>query len=164
MKRLLLRGAQSTGKSQRHLAGQGQGIIEMIFGMIMFVSMISLSCTVCMYLYMQHALVSAAREGARTAAIQEGYATGAAASATAAVTAAVKNFVQQTTGQTLADSNVVVTPPSGATGQRNVRVQVNYTLKNPIPIAGFMSGLGATGTSSYDNISMAASSTMRYEE
>ena len=143
---------------------QGQGIIEMIFGMIMFVSMIALTCTVCMFLYLQHAIVSASREGARVASVNTDYSAGNTATANTAVTTTVQQFMQQTTGQTLATNQVVITPPAGVIGQRNVTVRVNYTLVNPLPIAGFLGGLGATGTSALTNIPLVAASTMRYEE
>jgi hypothetical protein len=143
---------------------RGQGILESVFGMVMFVSMIALTCTICMMLFLQNALVGAARQGARVASINPDYGAGNTSTANTAVKSVVKTFMAQTAGQTLTDNQVTITAPTGTIGQRNVTVRINYSLTNPVPIAGFLSGLGATGTSSLATIPLVAQASMRYED
>jgi hypothetical protein len=148
-------------KSKAHSAGQA--VIELVFSLIVFTIILALISTACVYLYMQHTIITAAREGARAAAINVDIADNFATGETAVKTR-VQNFFSQTTGQTLSLTNIIVNPPTGPVGHRNVSVQVNFTIQNPIPIADFLSALGVANTSSISNIPVSANSSMRYEE
>lgn len=145
---------------------KGQSVIELTASIIMFVIMMGLVFSISAYLYVQHAMVSAAREGARNASLnteigdedttQEGV---------DAVEAYVVEAVQSMTGLDMENENVTVTPPDAgeAVGERMVTVQINYNMENPLPIAGFLQAFGASGEG-LDAFPITAVATMRYEE
>lgn len=142
----------------------GQAVVELCFSIIMFTIMLAMIATLCLYLYMQNSVITAAREGARVAASDINFQSSSTSStAITNVQNHVISFFQQTTGQTLGSGNISVTGPSGSTtGYRNMVVTVTYTLTNPINISGFMQALGAgPGLGSFN---LSATATTRYEE
>jgi hypothetical protein len=149
---------------------RGQAILESIFGIIMFTIILTLTMSITAYLYFQQAMVTAAREGARQAALNTEIGTSATESAGIAyVRSYVIDEVKHLTGQTF-DSDIAtitVIPPSQSEdqtpGQRMVSVSINWQMKNPINISGFLNALGADG-SAFDTIPVKAMATMRYEE
>jgi Flp pilus assembly protein TadG len=145
----------------------GQAIVEMCFSLIMFAIMISLISTLCVFLYVQSNLITAAREGARVAASDPNFkAAGTVATGITNVKNRVTSYFTQTTAQTIPNGNITVTGPTGAVGYRNMLVQVNFTLNNPIPIGSFLAALGVdpTVTDKISTISMTSSASTRYEE
>ena len=125
--------------------------------------MFALVCSGFVFLYTQTTLISAARQGARVAAVNMDLASNPSSVQTA-VYDQVNTYFQQTTGQTLAASDVTVTGPTGATvGQRNVQVTVQYSMPNPLGVAGLLSALGGDGAP-WQSFPVSATATMRYEE
>lgn len=152
--------------SRRLKAHKGQAIIESTVSIILFAMLIALVMTVTLYLYIQQAMVTAAREGARMASLNADMATDEAAGTTT-VKEYVKNEIAALTGQTATDDDITVLGPSSSAnqtaGERTVTVSINYTMDNPVNIAGFINALGGDG-SAFDNIPVQSSATMRYEE
>jgi hypothetical protein len=150
---------------QKH---SGQAIVEMCFSLIMFAIMISLISTLCVFLYVQSNLITAAREGARVAAADPNFkAAGTVATGTTNVKNRVIAYFTQTTAQTIPATDITVTGPTGATlGYRNMTVQVNFVLNNPIPIGNFLAALGVDSaiTNKVSTINMTSTASTRYEE
>jgi hypothetical protein len=153
-------------RRQRH---RGQATLEIIPSLLMFTGMFAAICGLCVYLFLQNMVITAAREGARFAALN----TSLGVSTTqAAGIASVKNEVQSillsTTGQTVGSNNITVTPPTGTVGSRKVSVAVNFSLPNPIPIpdfgAAFDGDPNTTTSRLFETIPLSAAATMRYEE
>lgn len=148
----------------------GQVVIEMIVGLIIFTIMLALVMSISVYLYFQQALVTAAREGARQASLNNAIGTG---NGEAAGMAEIQGYVSETirhlTGQeaTSGVANIIVIPPSQSSdqtsGNRTVTVNIIWQMQNPIGIAGMLSALGAKGES-FKTFPVYATATMRYEE
>jgi hypothetical protein len=148
----------------------GQAIVESIVGILIFTMLLAFIMSITAYLYFQQALVTAAREGARQASLNTDI---GATTTESAGKAYVKNYVideiQQLTGQTYNSTmaSITVSPPSQspnqANGKRMVSVTINWNMKNPVNIAGFVEAMGADG-SAFDVIPVYAMATMRYEE
>jgi hypothetical protein len=147
---------RSSDKQPRRQARKGQAVVELIPSIIIFTLMIAMIASASFYLFIQHAVVSAAREGARTAALSE------PDEAEANATQRVQTFLQSTTGQT--PTLVDVEGPTGPVGQRNYRVTVDLDLQNPIPIQQLLTALGAGAGVNLESIPVTASAEMRYEE
>ena len=152
---------------------KGQAVIELTLSTIMFTILVTLVASVSIYLYVQHSVVSAAREGVRVASTDPNFESGGnQAQGITDVKNRVKDFMASATGQTLDDSNseIDVTPPDATDpqGQRTVQVQVTYTMQNPIPIADFIAAVGSSGSADSNNplkeIPVTATATMRFEE
>ncbi|MBY0450231.1 MAG: pilus assembly protein [Cyanobacteria bacterium] len=144
---------------------QGQAIFELILGIIMFVLMSGAIISISTYLFVQHAVVSAVREGARSASFNSDLASSNPQTGIDAVRIAVQNFMTQTTGINLTTGMITVIPPdpAGTFGQRSVSVTIRYPMPNPLPIGAFMSALGANGTP-FNQFNVVARAVMRYEE
>jgi Flp pilus assembly protein TadG len=164
--------------AMRRTTKKGQAVIELILSIVMFAIMFTLIATISVYLYMEHALVSAVREAARTGAKDQNYASGATSTGNTNVTNALTNYMSSTTGQTLTtgsggNTQVGITPPDfvgQAYGSRTISVSVTYNITNPIQIADFLEALpggGGAGSGTWDRIRyipVKAAATMRYEE
>jgi hypothetical protein len=152
-------------KRRSRSAASGQVVIESIASLLIFTIMLAVIMTITMWLYLQQALVTSAREGARQASLNAELAGAATKSAgVGAVKAYVQNTVRSLTGQDIDPSQITVTGPTGATpGQRTVAVTLSMTLKNPLGVAALFDALGTSGAK-FDNIPMSASATLRYEE
>ncbi len=154
----------------KRAAQSGQVVIEMIGGLVIFSMMLALVMSISAYLYFQQALVTAAREGAREASLNNDI--GTPGSENKGVTT-VKNYVSDTiealTGQetTTSVATITVVPPSQslsqASGDRTVRVDIQWKMTNPVGVAGLMDALGGDG-SHFRTIPVYATATMRYEE
>lgn len=148
----------------------GQALIESLASIIIFTILLSLVMSLTAYLYFQQALVTAAREGARQAALNSDI---GATTTEATGVSYVKNYVtdeiKQLTGQTYdaATATITVNAPSQSAnqtpGQRMVSVNINWKMQNPINIAGLLNALGTDG-SAFGTIPVSATATMRYEE
>jgi hypothetical protein len=145
---------------------KGQAVVEMVGNLIIFALMLCLVTGLSCYLYLQHTLLTAAREGARAGALHAGFGTGDTASAEAAVRQKVKDIMLSTAGQTLVDSDIDVTAPDpGDTdGDRSVGVSVTYSVANPINVADFVMALSGTDPTGLRTFTLNATSQMRYEE
>jgi hypothetical protein len=144
---------------------KGQAVLELIPSLVMFVTMLSVIFTLCIYLYFQNILITAAREGARVASLTPELATtGQLEAGRSAVIAAVQNFMQQTTGQQLTPEQIEVTAPSGTFGERTVKVAIDYNLTSPVPIPDMSSDYNGDPSTLYHSIPLSASATMHYEE
>lgn len=148
----------------------GQVVLEMIASLIMFTMMVSLTTSVSVYLYFQHALVTAAREGARQASLSDELSDAATEDAgIVTVKAYIQNQIFQLTGQQFNDTiaTISVIPPSQSPnqtpGEREVSVTIDWKITNPLGISGLLSALGADG-SAFSEIPTYATATMRYEE
>ncbi len=157
-------------KGFRHKAASGQVVIESIASIIIFTILLATVMSITVYLYFQQALVTAARDGARQASLNT--ALGTVSTESAGMTFVenyVANEIEQLTGQVSSPGNstITVVPPSDSPvqtpGQRTVSVTIQWQMKNPIGIAGFLNALGADG-SAFDTIPVGATATMRYEE
>lgn len=144
---------------------QGQAIIELILGIIMFVLMSGTIISISTYLFVQHAVVSAVREGARSASFNSDLSGSNPQVGIDAVRISVQNFMTQTTGINLTSGMITVVPPdpAGTFGQRSVSVTIRYPMPNPLPIGAFMNALGANGTP-FNQFNVVARAMMRYEE
>jgi Flp pilus assembly protein TadG len=142
----------------------------MIFSLLMFSLSFLLIATGCVYLYMQNAVVSAARVGARAASVSNdlgGSNATSASTARSAIAQQVKTYLTGLAGSSGLDvplGNIVLTGPTGTAGSRNVTVTITGTFKDPLSANSFISGLGGTGGSAYNGFPLSASATMRYEE
>lgn len=143
----------------------GQAQVELVLGAIIFVLMMGLTGTMSAYLYLQHAFITAARDGARVGAMDPNFANGGASTATASVKSAVIDFAGATTGQVLTDGDITVTPPdmSDPVGERSVEVEINYDMANPLNVEGLITALTGS-THGLDTIPIYARAAMRYEE
>jgi len=153
-------------KTPRRSCRKGQSIIELTASLIMFVVMIALIFSISAYLYVQHAMVSAAREGARTASLNTDIGDAdTQAEGVETVEDYVVTAVQNLTGLVIEEESVTVTPPdpAAAQGNRTVTVQINYAMENPMPVAALLQALGASGEG-LDVIPVVSTATMRYEE
>ncbi len=136
---------------------KGQAVIELIASIFTFVMLLVLIASVSIYLYVQNAVVSAVREGARIAALNDDL-SGTPAEVAAAIDeikVEVQDYMLTTTGQTLTDEQVTVTEPDAAepVGNRSVTVAITYEMDSPFPVFSYLS-----------NIPVEAVATMRYEE
>lgn len=145
---------------------KGQAVVEMVGNIIIFAIMLCMVSGLSCYLYMQHTLLTAAREGARTGALHAGFGSGDTATAEAAVRQKIKTFMLATAGQTLADGDIDVTAPDPADtdGDRAVGVSITYNFPNPINVADFVMALTGTDPTGLRNFTLQASAQMRYEE
>jgi Flp pilus assembly protein TadG len=150
--------------SRRFASKRGQVLIELLISIVFFVMMVAMVTSISVYLFVQHGLVSAAREGARIGSLDPNIGGNNVSAGQQAVRQAVQNFAQQTMGQVIPNGNITVTPPSATapTGSRSVRVMINYQMTNPIPIGQFLEGMGVENELS--TIPVRASATMHYEE
>jgi Flp pilus assembly protein TadG len=144
---------------------RGQGVIELIIGLVMFSMMLALMSSVSIYLYVQHSLVSAAREGARIASLDSNIGGTNVAAGQQAVITRIQDFMRISTGQEIPSANIVVTAPSATApqGSRTVAVEINHVMNNPIAVGALLRGLGADPTG-LEQIPVSATATMRYEE
>jgi Flp pilus assembly protein TadG len=150
---------------------KGQAIIELIGNIVIFSVMIALVATLSSYLYLQHVVLTAAREGARTGALSNAFAQGNDSQGITEVQDAVRDFMAQSAGQSLTSDNstITVTPPQdeaegGVFGQRSVTVNIEYELTNPVPIADFIEGLTGGSYENLRKIPISAEASMRFEE
>jgi ABC-type transport system involved in multi-copper enzyme maturation permease subunit len=142
----------------------GQAVVESIFAFIIFVILLVMICTFCAYLFLQFNLVTAAREGARSAATDLNYKSNNNAAAEERVIEKVQNYFSTTTGQTIEADDIQVTPPTGDIGNRNVTVSVNFSVQNPLPMGPILQVIGSPTSEGMYNLTMSAVATMRYEE
>jgi hypothetical protein len=158
------------GLPVRRNAARGQVVMESIVSIIIFTIMLSLIMSISLYLYVQQALVTTAREGARQASLNADLgSTTTQGTGINYVTSYVKTEFQQLTGQAYDPTmaTITVTPPSASANQtpgyRTVTVSINWKMKNPIGIANMLNAMKIDG-SAFDKIPCYATATMRYEE
>lgn len=151
---------------RRQRAHKGQAVLESIAGIIIFVVMMALMANVSVYLYMQNALTTAAREGARKAAMSTGLSGSDLAGATAAIKDHVQDVFATATGQLIDDANIQIDAPDSqaAQGDRDVQVSVTFEYETPIDISGFVTAFGEEDGASSGTFDMTASAKMHYEE
>lgn len=144
---------------------RGQSAVEMVGGIIVFAIMMSGLISFSLYLYMNHAFLTAVREGARYASTDSRLAVaGTNATAVAAVRTEVISMIQAGTGITVPGNSITVTGPTGATvGRRNVRVSIVFDYPAPIQV-GTLINFFTGGGSDLDNFPIQAQAVMRYEE
>ena len=145
---------------------RGQGVLEITASLIMFTIMIALTMSISAYLYTQHAFVTAARDGARKAAVNTDLGDPATeATGITDIQNEVIDSVAQLTGQLVDEDNITVTPPdaAGTPGDRTVSVVINFDMDNPVNIAGLLGAMGAGGDD-FATIPIFSTATMRYEE
>jgi hypothetical protein len=144
-------------------AKRGQALIESTISIILFTMLLATMVSFCVYLYMQQAIVTVAREGARQASLTDDLANN-----TDSVEQYVKDEVRSLTGQNFDNGtgSIMVDGPLPSTSNPNINVvtvSIDYSIPNPIPIGSFMTALGGDGTA-FNSIPVAASATMRYED
>ncbi|MGE0199514.1 MAG: TadE/TadG family type IV pilus assembly protein [Candidatus Melainabacteria bacterium] len=145
----------------------GQGLIEIIGMLVVFTILICMMTSISAYLYVQHALTTVAREGARVASLNSDLADAAnQSSAEDEIKSYVQNAMMQMTGQSLEADSIDVTPPdaAGTSGERTVTVAINYNMDNPVPIDSFLSAFPNTDGNHFSTIPVFSTATMRYEE
>jgi Flp pilus assembly protein TadG len=149
------------GLSKAH----GQATIELVMSFLMFVIMVAALLGVSTYLYVNHSLLTAAKEGARAASLDVNLGnTTTRATGVTAVQNRVITFVRQSTGFTIPANNITVTGPTGTTGSRIVQVQVQVQFTNPVQIRTFLNRLNGGNTSNLDRVTIRTNASMRYEE
>lgn len=155
---------------RRNASQSGQAVIEVIVGIIFFTIMLALIMSISAYLYFQQALVTAAREGARQASLNnEIGAGGSELAGTTEIQAYVENTIERLTDQQAAPgvATITVIPPSQSadqtSGNRTVTVNIEWQMQNPVGISGFLKALGANGDR-FKTFPVYATATMRYEE
>jgi hypothetical protein len=149
-------------------SAQGQGVFELVTGMLVFTLMTVIMGCISIYLMVEHAAISGAREGARLASLSSNV-----SNDTSAIVARVKSVVQASCGQILPNSSITVTPPDSAAtpGNRSVTVAIAYDMPTPLNA----SALAAAWTPPADptkpppatvgaTVPVVAKATMRYEE
>ena len=157
-------------RSKSRRAFGGQAVIESIASIIMFTLLLGLVMCVTVYLYFQQALVTAAREGARQASLNDKL--NAVATESAGM-AEVRNYVADQvlnlTGQTYSPgvATITVTPPSASAnqtpGERMVSVRIDWNMTNPVGVGNMINALDGEGDN-FLHIPVHAMATMRYEE
>lgn len=152
---------------RRRKAASGQAVIESIGSIILFTILLAIMMTMVVYLYFQQALVTAAREGARQAALNSSL--GNAATQNTGISYVqqyVKDEVKSLTGQTYdaSKATITVTPPTGVQGQRTVNVTITWRIQNPLAgVTTLIGDLGGNGNA-FNWIPVSAGASMRYEE
>ncbi len=152
-------------KNSMRSAAKGQGTIELVMSLLLFVMMLGTILSISTYLYINHIFLTAAKEGARAAAVESNLADAATyADGETNVQDRVVEFVAQSTGIELTPSDVDLTGPTGAVGDRTVEVSVTYQFQNPVQIRTFINRLGGGSASGLDTFNIGSTATMRYEE
>jgi hypothetical protein len=149
-------------KEKKH---NGQATIELIMSLIFFCLMLVSFSSISAYIYLEHGLVSAVREGARWASLNNDLAGEDEAGAIAEIRGRVIAMMRATTGQVLPNQAITVTPPSaaGAFGERTVTVRVRTDIATPFNVGSMFAGLNAENVPAL-TVPLAAATTMRYEE
>jgi len=152
----------------RRQAARGTAVIESIASIVIFTMMLGFVMSITCYLYFQQALVTAAREGARQAALNSDIGDPSSeGSGVSSIETYVENEILALTGQPANGGNVIVTPPSQSSsqtpGQRTVEVEINWQMQNPVGIYNMIDALGGDGEP-FRTIPVNARATMRYEE
>jgi TadE-like protein len=144
----------------------GQASIELAMSVLMFVTMMGLLIGLSIYLYINHVFLTAAREGARMAAIDTNFANGGTqATGIQDVQTWVINFVQSSSSFQLTNNNISVSGPNGSViGDRTMTVNVSYQLQNPVQILTFINRLTGGSAEGLDTFTINDTATMRYEE
>lgn len=166
--RIVLFGEPQKRSAQLKGQAQGQAMVELCGSVIIFAIMAALMTSLSIVLYMQHVVITAAREGARTGAVSTAFANNNEQAGINAVNSKVSEVIQQMAGQSLTaeNSDIEVTAPDDGDpyGERTVRVTVTYNMTNPIPIGSFIEGMSGGDQSGLKSIPITASASMRYEE
>ncbi len=156
------------GQASEGQAPKGQAMVELCGSVIIFAIMAALMTSLSIMLYMQHVVITAAREGARTGAVNTAFANNNEQAGINAVNSKVTEVIQQMAGQSLTSENseieVMAPDDSEPYGERTVRVTVTYNMTNPIPIGSFIEGMSGGDHSGLKSIPITASASMRYEE
>jgi hypothetical protein len=148
----------------RRFVQSGQGIIEIMATLIIFTILLGLTANTSVYLYLAHTFISAARYGARVAAIDPTMTT-QTSTAQGNVVSKVQAYLTSTTGLTVATNNIQVTAPdaAGTVGSRTVTVVINYDLPLPLNVAAVVQAFGGSGAG-LSSIPIHTSAMMHYEE
>ena len=146
-------------------AAKGQGIFELVTGMIFFILMSLAFSGLSVYIYVTHSGITAVREGARIGSLNNEIGGVDVAAGTTAVSQRVIDFMAVSTGQVIPPGAVTVTPPNPADpiGARTVTVTLNYNMPTPLNPAAAFSGFSGGGSSPV-TVPVFATATMRYEE
>lgn len=145
-------------------AQHGQGTIEFLASLVFFCLLLVGFSSLSAYIYLEHGLVTAAREGARLAALSDGLSGSDVAGATGDVQQRVIAVMQASTGQILDAADITVIPPDSADpyGERMVRVRIDASMESPLSVGTIFQGFGATHSNW--TLPLVAQATMRYEE
>lgn len=142
-------------------------MIELTVNIIMFVLMITIVTSLSAYLYVQQAIVTTAREGARIGSLNQDIGNPAtSASGVDAVKTHVMTMAQRTTGITINEADIDVTPPDPAlpVGERSVEVVLDFSIPNPLPVEPMLAAFSGGNSYGLGDIPIHAEATMRYEE
>mgnify|MGYP001329421991 CR=1 FL=1 len=145
--------ARTLDARSRRQQQSGQAMIEMIFSIVMFGFMMAGIASMSTYLYLQHAMVTAAREGARMAAINPDLGDpGTESIGISDVQDHVQAMVASTVGIPLEAGDIAVTAPSAADaiGERSVSVNIDYEIPNPLPVGSDTFNLHSEATFHYE--------------
>jgi hypothetical protein len=153
-------------KIKSNIHQKGQASIELVMSLLLFVAMLGTLLSLSMYMYINHTFLTAAKEGARMAAVEANLANaGTWATGEDNVIEWVQNFVSSSSGIALADDDIALSGPDGGTiGNRTVTVTVSYEFQNPVQIRTFMNRLSGGSASGLDTFTITNTATMRYEE
>jgi hypothetical protein len=148
---------------------RGQAIVEAVGTVVVTSIMIGLLTGASYYLYVQQALITAARDAARIASVSSTLGDPATqAAAKTEVINYVKDYIEDTLGQTVGSQAVTVTPPSanGNQGSRQVTVEIAYDLETPAVAVSLMSSFSHSADNglAIASFPVYAKATMRYEE
>lgn len=143
----------------------GQGTVELIFTTIIFSVLLAFTANVSVYLYVVHSFTSAARHGARIAAMDTDLASADPAAAKDTIASEIQSFIQGTTGITIDSSAVQIIPPDAAqpVGARSVTVVIDYNLPLPLNVSGLIEAMGGSGEG-LDSVPIHAGAVMHFEE
>jgi len=149
-----------------HKRYDGQGSVELLMTLLIFIMMLGTLMSISFYLYLNNAFWTAAKEGARAASVDQNFAnTTTVATGVTDVQTWVINFVQNSIGITIPASDITVTGPTGAViGSRTMQVTISYQFQNPVAIRTFINKLGGGNTTGLDTFTISSTATMRYEE
>lgn len=140
-----------------HDCHRGQALIETCLSLVVFAMLMGLLFTLSSYLYLQHGMITVAREGARVASLDTDL---GETGNTDNVTEYVEQAALQLTGQDVDTVNVEITAEN--TDPRTVTVTINHSMASPLNMDGFFQAYGGEG-GHFSAIPITASATMRYE-
>ncbi|MDX2083812.1 MAG: hypothetical protein SFZ03_00285 [Candidatus Melainabacteria bacterium] len=156
-----------SSKARLRRSAKGQGTIELV-GTVFISALLMLALAMLsIFLYLQHNMVSAARDGVRVAALNSKLGSSdpsEVAEGQQEVLEHVQNYIQSMTGISVGepseagDDGVTIVPPdlNDPQGERSVTVQVR-TSYTPISMSN-------SGEFQEFSVPLAAQATMRYEE
>lgn len=157
--------------SYKHLLSRrqkGQASVDIVASLIMFSIMLASLVSISLFLYLNHAFATAAAIGGRVASsdVNIGNPT-TFATGEANVKSQVKDFIKSASGIELENNQISVTAPTGAIGNRQVKVSITHNVDSPIKVQSMMSQMAHPGQpppEGADKFTISSAATFHYED